>query len=354
MKIFTAMLLLSLASPSSEAVKAVTLKTVKACGFPRLSQQAPSREIANALDQLNCRNDPMCFIRAARSLAERGEQLDLALACVERAGTIPAEPNDAVPRESFFLTYAYVQIKRREFDRAIATLTRGAQYAPEYARLDEYLIYLGLAYENAGRIDEAIETYVTLAGGLKDISDEPSERLVALYLKRYGSLRGLKEEIEYKRLRARKKFFVYNHLLSMPAPGWSLQDLDGRQVSLSDFSKKILVLTFVSAGGNSHEPLLRFLQAQYEKYKDRGVAFVFLDDTEKPDPKAIKIDLERMGVTIPTLTDSAGVAKQYQTVQPLIVLIDEKGMIRFENSVWQNYQPFVTEQIQFLVAEKEK
>ena len=354
MKIFIATLLLSLASQPSDAVNAATLKTVQAGGPSPRSQQAPSREIANALDQLNCRNDPMCFIRAARSLAERGEQLDLALACVERAGTIPPEPNDAVPRESFFMTLAYVQIKRREFDRAITTLTRGALYAPAYARLDEYLTYLGLAYENTGRIDEAIETYMTLAGGLKDISDEPSQRLVALYLKRYGSLRGLKEQIEYKRLRARKQFFVYSQLLSMPAPDWSLQDLDGKRVSLSDFSKKILVLTFVSAGGDFHEPLLKFLQAQYEKYKDRGVAFVLIDDVEKPDPKAIKINLERMGITIPTLTDSAEVGRRYQTVQPLIVLIDEKGIIRFKNSVWHSYQPFVTDQIKFLAAEKEK
>ena len=71
------------------------------------------------------------------------------------------------------------------------------------------------------------------------------------------------------------------------------------------------------------------LQAQYEKYKDKGIAFVCIDDTEKPDTKAIKINLERMGVTIPTLTDYSEVARSYKTVEPLIVLIDEKDMIRF-------------------------
>lgn len=335
MKIFFAIVLLSIANQASQE---------------RLrNTQAPSREIANALDQLNCRNDPRCFIRTAQSLAERGEQLDLALACVERAMAIPRVPNDAVPRESFFLTLAYVQIKRREFEQAITTLTRGAQRSPEYAKLDQYLIYLGLAYENAGRIDEAIETYVTLAGGLKEISHEPSERLVTLYLKRFGSLRGLKEKIEANRLNARKKFFVDNHLLSIPAPSWSLQDLDGRHVSLSDFSNKILVLSFLSAGGNIQEPMLKFLQAQYEKYKDKGIAFVCIDYSERPDPQAIKINLERIGVTIPTLTDYSEVARRYKTIEPLIVLIDDKGMIRFKNTIWHNYHPFVTEQIEFLL-----
>jgi tetratricopeptide (TPR) repeat protein len=251
MKIFFAMVLLLIANQHADAVKVRTLKVLKTVepGSPtRLSQpiqdrpkhgsQAPSRETANALDQLDCHSDPMCFIRTAQSLADRGEQLDVALACVERAMAIPRRPNDAVPRESFFLTLAYVQIRRREFDQAIATLTRGAQRSPEYASLDQYLIYLGLAYENSGRIDAAIETYMTLAGGLKEISQEPSERLVTLYLKRFGSLGGLKEKIEANRLKARKKFFVDNHLLNIPAPAWSLQDLDGRQVNFSDFSKK--------------------------------------------------------------------------------------------------------------------
>ena len=114
------------------------------------------------------------------------------------------------------------------------------------------------------------------------------------------------------------------------------------------------MLSFVSAGGNVQEPLLKFLQAQYEKYKDEGIAFVCIDYTEKADTKAIKTNLERMGITIPTLIDYSEVARRYKTVEPLIVLIDEKGMIRFKNTVWHNYPPFVTEQLEFLLKAKEK
>ncbi len=344
MKILLVMVLLSIANQHSAAVQELS----------QTSSQTPLREVANSLHQLDCHDDPMCFIRTARSLAERGEQLDLALACVKRAMAILPVPNDAVPRGSFFLTLAYVQIKRGEYEQAIATLSRGAQRSPEYARLDEYLNYLGIAYENTGRIDEAIETYVTLASGLKEISDEPSERLVTLYLKRFGSLHGLKERIEANRLKARRKFFVDNHLLSVPAPAWSLKDLDGKHVSLSDFSENILVLSFVSAGGNSNEQVLTFLQAKHEKYRARGVAFVCIDYTENPDPQAIKANLERMRVTITTLTDYSEVARSYKTLEPLIVLIDKQGMIRFRNTVWHDYFPFVTEQIEFLLESKEK
>jgi hypothetical protein len=114
------------------------------------------------------------------------------------------------------------------------------------------------------------------------------------------------------------------------------------------------VLSFVSAGGNAQESVLKFLQAQYEKYKDKGIAFVCIDYTEKPDAKAIKINLARMGVTLPTLTDYSEVARRYKTLEPLIVLIDENGMIRFKNTIWHNYSPFVTEQIEFLLKGKQK
>jgi peroxiredoxin len=153
---------------------------------------------------------------------------------------------------------------------------------------------------------------------------------------------------------ARRKFFVENHLLSIAAPDWSLQDLDGKPVSLSDFSNKILVLSFVSAEGNVEEPTLKFLQTQYEKYKGKGIAFVCIDFTEKPERQNIKINLERMGVTIPTLTDGSQVARRYNTIEPLIVLIDETGVIRFKNSIWHDYRPFVTEQIEFLLKSKKQ
>jgi tetratricopeptide (TPR) repeat protein len=374
MNIFLAILLLSIANFHSEAVIFQTWKSADDRNYwtPRLNPGGPSgrdhtsqagsqnrvhpqsREIANELDKLNCKNNPMCFIQKAQTLAERGEQLDLALACIERAMAIPPVPNDAVPRNSFFLTLAYVQIRRREFDQAIKTLTSGARLSPEYARLDQYLNYLGLAYEESGRIEDAIETYITLAGGFREISLEPSEQLVTLYLKRFGTLSGLKEKIEANRLRARRQFFVDSHLLNIPAPNWSLKDLDGKEVKLSDFSTNILVLSFVSAAGNSQEPLLRFIQSQYEKYKDKRIKFILIDYTETPETKLIKQNLERIGVTIPTLIDYSVVARRYKTISPLIVLIDEQGTIRFQNTVWHDYHPFVTEQIEFLLNSKEQ
>jgi tetratricopeptide (TPR) repeat protein len=118
-----------------------------------ISSQAPSREIINAIGQ--DLHEPMVYINTAQLLADRGEQLDAALAYVQRAMSIPPVPNDAVPRGSFFLVLAHVRIKRGEFEQAITTLTRGIEGARYYSLDERYLSYLGLAYEKAGRIDDA-------------------------------------------------------------------------------------------------------------------------------------------------------------------------------------------------------
>lgn len=304
--------------------------------------------------KVNCHaNDVLCFVGTAKSLAEKGDDLDLALACVRWAQAIPPVPNDAIGRD-FSLLLAYVQIKRSEFEQALATLLQKVSKSPYYARDTEYLTYLGMTYEGLGRIDDAIESYITVAGGVREVSVAPSERLVKLYRQRFGSLVGLKEKIEENRLRFRKELFVESQLLNEPAPDWSLEDLDGREVRLSDFSNKILVLSFANGAGNVDEELLKFLQAQYKKYKDKGVAFVSIDYSPNPPVEDIKANLREWGVTIPMLTDRGAVISRYwkYSSESLIILIDENGNIRFRNTHWHDYRPFVIEQIEYLLKTK--
>ena len=321
---------------------------------PVRQQQVQSPKTSN-LSQRSEPESPMALIKAAQQLAERGEQLDLALEYVRRATAIPPVPNDAVPRSSFFLVLAYVQIKRGEFNQAIDTLTNGVQSAPEYARLDQYLNYLALAYEKAGRIDDAIETYITLAGGTREVISRPSEQLVALYRQRFGSLDGLQEKIEDNHRKARRKFYVDNQVLSLPAPWWMLPDLNGLDVSMSDFAGKVTVMSFLYTGfqTDNEENALKFMQELYEKYRDKGVAFICVDETNATKRETIKEGLQRRGISLPTVIDSnAEIARRYGTYDSLIVLIDEHGRIRFKNTLWHDYRPFVKEQIEFLVQSR--
>jgi len=113
-------------------------------------------------------------------------------------------------------------------------------------------------------------------------------------------------------------------------------------------------LRFVTTQFDSDLDKLRFLQSQYEKYKDKGVAFVCIDEGY-PHPieqrrQRIKEAADRLGITLPIVIDPDGlVAKRYNTIESLIVIIDEKRMIRFKNGLWHDYHPFVTEQIEYLL-----
>jgi peroxiredoxin len=324
-----------------------------------ITSQAPSPEVNKEVGQeVDC-HDPMSCIHLAQTLADRGEHLDAALAYVQRAYSFPHVPNDAVPRESFFLVEAYIRIKRGEFEQAIATLTRGVERAPYYSRNQRYLSYLGLAYERAGRIDDAIETYIRLAAGVKTISDKPDKTLLALYRKRYGKLAGLEDRIEANRLMARQKLFVDSQRLNIAAPDWVLQDLDGRDVKLSNFANRVVVLRFVTTQSGDDLEKLKFLQEQYEKYQKRGVAFICIDEgyphPVKQRRQNIREALDRVRVNVPIVIDPDGeVARRYGTIESLIVLIDQTGIIRFKNSLWQDYHPFVTEQIEYLLKSEEE
>jgi tetratricopeptide (TPR) repeat protein len=325
--------------------------------FPLALVSGQSRPNVNAVEKEP--QDAMSLILAARGLTEKGKDLDRALAYVKRAMSLPAIPNDAVPRHTFFLTLALVQIKRGEFDEAITTLTTRQEASPAYVRLDHlYLEYLGMAYEGAGRIDEAIETLITLAGGRREVSVKPSERLVALYQKRFGSLDGLNEKIEANRLATRRKYYAESQLLNIPAPEWSLQDLNGRDVSSSDFANRILVLRFINGLSRDDVEDLKYLQKQYEEYESRGIAFVCIQ-IGYPHPieqrrAEIRQALDQTGFTIPILIDpDYGVAKRFRETEKSIILIDEKGIIRFRLSLWNtSYHTLFTEQIAYLLTSK--
>lgn len=121
-----------------------------------------------------------------------------------------------------------------------------------------------------------------------------------------------------------------------PAPEFSLTDLNGNSVSLSQFRGRPVLLIFSSV----RCPLS-------SEYSDRIVAFanrlaegkqaaVVAIDSDLKHPGAatseeIRVHSRLAGTTYPTLIDCGGkVARQYRVTQtPTVCLIDEIGAIRY-------------------------
>jgi tetratricopeptide (TPR) repeat protein len=121
-----------------------------------LDLKGPFTEILDIIDIDSRYPNKMLFARVATLLADRKEYLDQALQLIDKAISAPRIPNDAIPYYKFDITRGYVYLQRGEIDKALEIFTRLQKQMPQ----DETLLtYLGMAYQRAGRIDEAINTY---------------------------------------------------------------------------------------------------------------------------------------------------------------------------------------------------
>ena len=113
-----------------------------------------------------------------------------------------------------------------------------------------------------------------------------------------------------------------------PAPDFTLTDLDGNEVNLSDFRGKVVFLNFWAVGC----PPCRFempeMEALYQEYKDRDVVIIGVDLGEYR--SSVKSFVEENGYSWTFVIDTNGlVAWDYLiTGIPSSFFIDEDGIIR--------------------------
>ncbi len=121
-----------------------------------------------------------------------------------------------------------------------------------------------------------------------------------------------------------------------PAPAFTLQSRDGRQVSLAQFRGNVVMLNFWASWCGPCRQEMPLLESIYQKYKDLG--FTLIGVNVEPDPKKANAWLEATPVTYPILYDTGSKVSQLYQVQamPTTVIIDRKGMVRF---VHRGYLP---------------
>jgi len=134
--------------------------------------------------------------------------------------------------------------------------------------------------------------------------------------------------------------YVDSSMLNRPAPAFSLRDLDGHAVSLSDYKGKVLVLDFWATWCRPCRMSFPAMQMLMDKYKaDPDVRFLFVDTREKSDTT---VDLARkilaenhytFPVALDQWRDGANkdkVLKEFggQAI-PLKLVIDKQGVVRF-------------------------
>ena len=118
-------------------------------------------------------------------------------------------------------------------------------------------------------------------------------------------------------------------LIDKPAPDFTLRDLKGNQVSLSNFRGQPVVVNFWATWCAPCRIEIPYLEALYTKYKDQGLVILGMN-TETDYMKVKRFAVPRISYTV--LLDGSTQAQGYDVSGiPCTYYIDRKGIIRHRN-----------------------
>lgn len=121
------------------------------------------------------------------------------------------------------------------------------------------------------------------------------------------------------------------------APAFSLNDVDGKAVSLADFAGKVVVLEWI----NRHCPFSRgkhndrVMQKAVERLKGKEVVWLAIDSSHYANPDQNRKYARKQGLTYPILHDKGGkVGKAYGArTTPHMFVIDKQGVVVYAGAI---------------------
>jgi thiol-disulfide isomerase/thioredoxin len=119
-------------------------------------------------------------------------------------------------------------------------------------------------------------------------------------------------------------------LRGKPAPAFTLDDLAGKKVSLSDFKGRPLVVNFWGTYCDPCKIEMPWLEEFQKKYAADGLEVVGVTYDAEVGKEKIGKDVQRLGVTYPILLSDAEVEKSYlkdSEVLPMSFYVDKAGKV---------------------------
>lgn len=113
------------------------------------------------------------------------------------------------------------------------------------------------------------------------------------------------------------------------APDFTLEDLDGNEISLSDYNGKVVFLNFWATWcGPCKAEIPDFIEA-YKQYKDKGMEIIGIS-VDKISPKSVLKFVEKYKINYPIIMSTDKIQKDYEPgpYVPTTIIVDQKGKIR--------------------------
>jgi len=122
--------------------------------------------------------------------------------------------------------------------------------------------------------------------------------------------------------------FLSNHARSETAPDWSLKDLDGKAINLSDFKGKIVILNFWATWCPPCRAEIPDFIDVAKQYQGKGVIIVGLS-VDSIQPSEVAAFAKKAGINYPIVMSTDDLAQKYGAAEaiPVTCIIAPDGSI---------------------------
>lgn len=225
----------------------------------------------------------------------------------------------------YYNTYGWVKYKQGEADTATKLMEKAVGYYKDAKRTDkEVWERLAMLYEKQGQQQEKIkELYLDILVEQEDTLIE--NKLLALYIKE-----GNKEEDfnNYLKTQIIKKISLIK--LNEPAPDFTINDIAGQRIRLSDLRGKVVVLKFWATWCGPCKREIPELNNMVDEFKDNDkVVFIGISNEKK---ETLEKFLKEIEFKYRICYDGEEASRSYKVnAIPVHIIIDSGGNIQYKH-----------------------